>query len=270
LSPVLVDNKRELPMSNTEQQYKPGDTANGHILGEDGVWHPVPQGEAPKKNWFARHKVITGIGGGVIALILIGNLGGGDDDKTIEQVASDAVATQEADAATDEAPADEAAAEEPTSEPEPEPVVEEADGSFANPYPFGTKVGDDEVTLVLGKVETKGVTQMVKSANMFNDDPKPGNVYLRVPVTLTNTGEDKVNPAWDVDITLVAKSGETYNDAFIVGDELKRLGSFDDLYPGGKAKGYVYFDAPASAAKGALIEVAAGFWNTDETLVKAS
>ena len=29
-------------MSETTQQYQPGDVVNGYVLGEDGAWHPVP------------------------------------------------------------------------------------------------------------------------------------------------------------------------------------------------------------------------------------
>jgi len=104
-------------MSNTQQQYKPGDIANGHVLGEDGVWREVPKGEEPKKNWFLRHKVITGIGGVVLAMVVIkGVAGGGDETSTVADTAAKAVATQEADApkAEEEAPAEEPVEEEPS------------------------------------------------------------------------------------------------------------------------------------------------------------
>ena len=69
--------------------YKPGDVANGHVLGEDNQWHPVAAGAAisqaatsaasPKGNWFARHKIISGVGGAVLLIAVINGVTGGED-----------------------------------------------------------------------------------------------------------------------------------------------------------------------------------------------
>jgi hypothetical protein len=152
---------------------------------------------------------------------------------------------------------------------EEEPIVEDK-GTFTNPFPFGTPLGNDDFVVTLGKVETKGVDALIKKANQFNDPAPKGTVYMRVPVTMTNSGTEKVNPAWDVDIVLVAPSGETYERAFVSsgsGGELKSLDDQNEMYPGGKAKGFVYFAAPKALAKDGMFEVSALF--DDGVLIEA-
>ncbi len=75
-----------------QPQYKPGDVANGHRLGEDNVWRPLnqpgPQGAAMGSEpatkagftgWMGRHKVLTGIAAFVLFALLVSPFMGGDD-----------------------------------------------------------------------------------------------------------------------------------------------------------------------------------------------
>lgn len=78
------------------ENYKPGDVVNGHVLGSDNQWHPVGQSgtaaapaapvaqaaDEPQKNWFARHKILTGVGGAAILIAAINGLSGGDETET--------------------------------------------------------------------------------------------------------------------------------------------------------------------------------------------
>jgi hypothetical protein len=71
-------------MSETTQQYQPGDVVNGHLLGEDGAWHPVPGHSAPaqpqyvyietkKKGGFLKKLLVFGA---VITALLIAGVAG--------------------------------------------------------------------------------------------------------------------------------------------------------------------------------------------------
>lgn len=56
--------------------YKPGDIANGHILGNDGVWHPMPvagTAETPRKR--RSHRTTIWVGA-IVALCVVGLVGG--------------------------------------------------------------------------------------------------------------------------------------------------------------------------------------------------
>lgn len=79
-------------MSIDNQQYQPGDVVNGHRLSADGTaWEPIaapaPPAEAigEQVNWFARHKVLTAVGGGAAALLLIAGIanGGSNGDNVV-------------------------------------------------------------------------------------------------------------------------------------------------------------------------------------------
>jgi hypothetical protein len=83
----------------------------------DAAWGPAPVGwpmwvEDGKTNWFVRHKVITGIGGVFLFLMLVGAVSGGGEEKPTEVSTVAAEGQPEVDpAAADKAAADKAAAE---------------------------------------------------------------------------------------------------------------------------------------------------------------
>ncbi|WP_419819224.1 Ltp family lipoprotein [Glaciibacter flavus] len=62
-------------MSNETPQYKPGDIANGHYLGNDNQWHPVVgapaavKAERPPRKWFTKKRFI--IPAAVIAVLIL-------------------------------------------------------------------------------------------------------------------------------------------------------------------------------------------------------
>lgn len=113
-------------MSSTEPGrqpiWKPGDMANGHILGADNVWRPLAYAPPPRKRWYQRPLGITAI---VVASLFVFGIGsamaGGDDpvdgNPTDVPTASSPQQSDASDArsATDQ----EQAAATPTTKPTP-------------------------------------------------------------------------------------------------------------------------------------------------------
>lgn len=123
-------------------------------------WGPAPAGwkfEQEDGNWFSRHKVLSGILGFVVLLVLISAFAGGSDDQdtVADPVTATAAPTQAPAPAAEptEAPlAEEPPAEEPAPAAEP-PVELEGleDGSFSSTAPvladsFGSFAGTSRVT----------------------------------------------------------------------------------------------------------------------------
>jgi hypothetical protein len=217
---------------STEQQYKPGDIQNDHILGEDGVWHAVPQGETPKKNWFARHKVLTGIGGGVLAIILITRMsgGGGDEATTVEDTAAKAVATQEADAPAED-------------------VAEEAPAETGLPG-LGDKVRDGEFEFTVNDVKC-GI-ESVGDPDFLGEVAQ--GQFCRVSLTVENIGKEaqalsaSAQKAFDAD----GREFEANSAASLVDDSNKSSLLYDDINPGNSIEGNIYFDMPKDSEPVAL------------------
>lgn len=140
-----------------------------------------------------------------------------------------------------------------------EPAAEE--GTFANPYPFGTSVGNDEASVLLGAASDQ--TAAVAAANQFNSPPANG-AFVAIPVTVQNIEAEKVTPWLDVNLKIVAADGRSWDSTIVTVDgDLTDAG---DLYPGGSATGNVYFDMPLDATAGALVAVSYSW--SDEVFVK--
>jgi uncharacterized protein DUF4352 len=161
----------------------------------------------------------------------------------------------------------------PSKAAEEKPAVEETpvaeavepaedEGSFTNPFPVGTPVGNDEVTISLGT--PADFTPQVAAGNQFNDPPVNG-AYVAVGVTVQNVKAEKVTPWLDVRLKIVAADGRSWDSTLQSGVE----GAFNDvgdLYPGGTGSGVVLFDMPLDATAGALVAVSYSW--SDEVFVK--
>lgn len=170
-------------------------------------------------------------------------------------------------AATAEAPVAEDTTPEPVAEAAAEPK-----GTFKDPFVFGTPVGTDDLAVTLGAVEVDGVTEAVKAANEFNEDAPAGTAYVRVPVTLTNTGTEKVTPWLAVTVTLVAQTGESFDNVLLAEGSGASLGSLTDvadLYEGGTGTGYLYFAVDPAALPTMVFNVAELISFSDGVFVKA-
>lgn len=155
----------------------------------------------------------------------------------------------------------------PADSASPSEYVEQ--GTFDKPFTWGSTLTNGEVEIRLGRLET-GVDRVVSKANSFNDPAPDGQIYVRVPVVIKNIGTDKVNPQWDVDVTLVAATGESYEDASVSsgsGPDPELLDDVSALYPGGTGRGYIYFTAPKSILNDAMFAIQIDY--SDEVFVMA-
>ena len=149
------------------------------------------------------------------------------------------------------------------------PVAPLGAGTFEDPFKFGHHLGNDEVNAVLGKTEV-GVDKKVRRANQFNHKAPEGTVFIRVPVTVENVGADKIVPWLDVRVKFVAATGESYDDVTPAdgnGPSLEMFDDVNDLYKGGKGKGYLYFAVPKSTVANGRYAVSFD-WGSDETFIK--
>jgi hypothetical protein len=202
---------------STEQQYKPGDVANGHVLGTDGQWRPATDAPAaPKKSWVARHKVLTGIGGAILAIIVISAANSGGDDTAT--AAADPSVTAQATAETAE-----------SVEAEPE-VVENV---------FGTKVRD-------GKFEftVTGMKCGIKTIGDKYVNTKAQGEFCRIAVTVENIGDEAQAMFASNQTAYDAKGRKFESDSTAGLYDNKASLLFEDINPGNTAKGNLYFDMP--------------------------
>ncbi len=222
---------------------------------------PVPPRN--EKNWFARHKILTVILA-LIAVVVIANLTGGDDNGSNQPAATTSSQSpnvtepstepqpdNETDSTKDEP--EETQTPEPVEDPEPEPE------------PTGFKIGDvAEAGDMTYKVISAKTAQSVGESFLAE---KAKGTYLVVELEVTNNSNDsslvtssffklkqgeKVYEADSV-ASLVANSADG-NDSF--------LG--EDLNPDLTMKGVVVFDVPEKVAKAKdnLLQAQTGFWGT--------
>jgi len=125
-----ITRTRGWPMS--QQQWKPGDVANGHVLGQDGVWRPLTS--PPRAAWYQRPVPIIGLAMGVVFLMggiasaLDSGDSGGDRDSDRSAVVSDPTEAPEAEELAEQLDAEELEEEETAvtapvakSKPKPKP-----------------------------------------------------------------------------------------------------------------------------------------------------
>ena len=211
---------------------------------------PPPPPEEPKKSWFARHKILTGIGA-VIALIVVINVfsGGGDDDapSAAESSAatgdagaesSDAAGPEDGDAEDGAAAeADDAAADDAEQEGEAPPEKDAADG-----FGIGDVAQDGKFEFVVTEVET-GVEQV---GSEYLNETAQGQFVL-VHLEVTNVG-DKAQTLFDSSQHLIDTDGREHSadsSAGIYIENNKVL--LNEINPGNTLSGVLVFDIPADA-----------------------
>lgn len=204
--------------------------------------HPYPQGypaqgaqpgvpTPPRKSWFARHKILTGLGVVVLLAIIGTALGGGGEDEPTPPAA---VATS-ADAPSDDAPAD-------LAEPAPEAPAEEPVAEEPAAPGIGTPVRDGKFEFTVTSVET-GVATV---GDEFLNQQAQGQ-YVLVHVTVTNIGtEAQMFDGSSQELTDTA--GRTHSADTSAAIYLGDANSFlTDINPGNSVDGTVVFDIPADA-----------------------
>lgn len=226
-------------MSHTQPPQPPSDAGRYPPEGPSaagGYPPPGPYGPVPpstpapaKKSWFARHKVLTGLGALVLVVVMASALGGGAEEQGAS--APPAASAGAGDAADDgaTAPEEEAPAEEAPAEPETAPGI-------------GTTVADGKFEFVVTQVET-GVEQV---GDEFLNQAAQGQFVL-VHVTVTNIG-DEAQYFDGSSQKLLDTAGRTHSAdtgaAIYLGDSESFL---NQINPGNTVDGVVVFDVPADA-----------------------
>ncbi|QIK63617.1 DUF4352 domain-containing protein [Leucobacter viscericola] len=207
-----------------------------------------PQVPAPekKRSWFARHKVLTGLGGALVLIIIIsvaasGGKGGSDE--------ADAATTKTSETSTQDSAK---TAEEPKKE-DSKPAEKSKPG-------LGTAVksGDFEFTAV--SIEEIGATV----GNQFMSETAQGR-YVRVNVKVANVG-DKPKYFFTNDLTIVDQKGRSFNaDTTATLYDQSNADTFvAEINPGNAIEGGVVFDLPADVVATTLKVSGGGFSGSEE------
>jgi hypothetical protein len=199
-------------------------------------WAPPPPAPEKRKNWFARHKVLTGLGALVGISIVGASLGGGDEST----VADDGATVVEETAA--DAPADDGAG---TDDGEEDAPAEEA--APADLPGMGDAVRD-------GKFEFT-VTELEDGVDQIGDDflnEKAQGQFVLVHMTVENVGDEA--QYFDGDSQkLVDTEGRTHSADTGAAIYLDDSNSFlNEINPGNTVDGVVVFDVPADASAATL------------------
>lgn len=193
----------------------------------------------PKKSWFARHKVLTGIGAAVLGIGLLsaifgGGGGGNDAAPSVAPVASEPAeaAEQPAEEPAEEAPAEEAPAEEaPADEPTDDPAA----------AGIGTAVTSGDLQFVVTSVEPGGT-----ELGEYITETAQGEYFL-VHVEVTNTGKEAVTFSGSSQKLIDDQGREHESDSvaslYIPDNDVL----FTSINPGNTVVGTIVFDLPADA-----------------------
>lgn len=252
----------EQPGPNPAQPYPgqpyPGQPAPGQPYSGQPVGGPAAPPEQPKRNWFARHKVLTGIGV-VIALIVVGSAlgGGGDDDApsaaktTATTEAPQDDARQDAVATDDEAADDDAADDEKAEEP-----AEPADQAPG----VGDTVRDGKFEFVVTEVTDGG--KRIGSKD-FGVDAQ--GRFVLVHITVTNVGDEPQMLYSGVQALYDAQGREFGADttAALYLDSADTI--LGDINPGNSVTGVIVYDLPKDAEP-ASIELHDGMFSGGVTV----
>ena len=144
--------------------------------------------------------------------------------------------------------------EETAAAPVEEAPVEEASGTFQNPYPAGSEI---ETTTYDGVVYGTVITVAewdawgtVQAANRFNSAPPAGKKYMLANVTVTAYGDAPVNPsvaAWGITF-LDPNTGQASSSASVVVPRLYY--DVAEIYPGGSLVFDLVFEVDIATVSG--------------------
>lgn len=189
---------------------------------------PMPPAPAPKRNWFARHKILTGL----IALVVIvggicaandGSKKSGDDRAATSPTADASSRTGTSTAATSKA----AASPKATKKAKPGIGAAVRDGKF-------------QFTV------TKVVTGKASVGSQYLEQKAQGS-YTLIYLTVKNIGDESQTFS-DSDQTVSDASGKSYDadstaDLYIEGNDV----FFQNINPGNSVGGVLAFDMPVGA-----------------------
>lgn len=209
-----------------------------------------PQDDPKKRNWFARHKVLTGIGIAVVGIALISSIAGGGSSDDDPVAANSDVQAQ--DAAAEDAVAEEAAAEDAPAEAAP---AEDAGGAG-----IGDPVTSGDLEFIVNGVEDGGT----EIGSEYLGATAQGEFFL-VNISVTNTGNE-AESFFGGNQKLIDSDGrehETDSSASLYIPDNDTL--FTEINPGNTVVGTLVFDLPADAVPVELV-VQGGLFDSDATV----
>lgn len=208
-----------------------------------------PQAQPAKRSWFARHKIITGILGVLGLFLIIGALGGGDDESpgVAAQNPAESASAEEgtgSSASSSGSTADESAAEDSAEQPaETEESAEPAPEESEQPADPGldevVTVGEFSVTVT----GTEGGLAQVGD-DMFGEEAQ--GQFVKVLVTVENTG-DAAEYFLDSEQKLIDDSDRqhsTSSASYLLDEESLFL---TEINPGNTVEGVLLYDIPEDA-----------------------
>lgn len=203
----------------------------------------LPPAPEKRKSWFARHKVLTGIGAIVLVSIIGANMGGGGDDSAGSGVAEADAATAQDDVAEDDV-AQDTAAEDAAAEADEASAKEEQPEKLPA---VGDTVRDGKFEFTVTKIED-GVQEI---GNEFLSEKAQGQFVL-VHMTVENIGDEA--QYFDGDSQeLVDTEGRTHSADTAAAIYLDDSNSFlNEINPGNAVDGIVVFDLPKQATPASL------------------
>jgi hypothetical protein len=190
---------------------------------------PLAPPTAPRKrSWFARHKVLTGLGAAVVLVVVISVAANGGGSGDTPDAGTAATAVKDADATNEKPAADKPSAEKPAK-------ADKTPG-------IGDAVRDGKFEFTVTKVQ-KGVA---KVGDEFLNEKAQGQFVL-VHVTVKNIGKE-AQTFDDGNQTLRDADGRKFDADSEAGIYLDDSNAFlNDINPGNTVKGIVVFDVPKDA-----------------------
>lgn len=193
-------------------------------------FHPgmMPPPAPPKKrNWFARHKILTAIGI-ILFLIIFGNIvGGGKGKQQAEPANTTATEQHSTDGSSN-------ASEAPSNSSAPQ----QAPAGNA-PAPLGTPVKTDDFQVVVTNVET-GVSRV--GNEYFGEDAQGQFVVVSVEVTNVGTSGKQFSASRQQLVDNQGREHDVDTGASIYGGDKALF--YEEINPGNTAKGTLVFDIP--------------------------
>lgn len=210
---------------------------------------PAPE----KKSWFARHKVLTGLGGALVLIVIISIAASGGKGGSDEADANTTTATTET---TETAAADPAAKE----SAQPEPKKESPKPAEKSKPGLGTPVTSGGFEFTALSIEEIGTNV----GNEFLSETAQGR-YVRVNVKVANVG-DKPKYFFTNALTIVDQQGRSFNadTTATLYDQSNADTWISEINPGNAIEGGVVFDLPVDVVATTLKVSGGGFSGSEE------
>jgi hypothetical protein len=222
-----------------------------------GPYPPVPRGPAPKKrNWFARHKIVTGLFG-LVAIIVIATAaaGSGDSSGNSTDAASSPAVAAKTPAST---PAKDSPAAQTTKAPQRTTEAAKKKPDTSPRIGTAVKSGDLQFT----------VTKVVRDKTSVGEDfmaQKAQGRYTLVYVTVRNVGSDS-ETFLDNDQKIKDADNKTYSPDSTA--ELAMTNNdvwLSEINPGNAVDGVLVYDMPVGV-RATAIEFSGGLFDDAVTV----